>query len=132
MLKGCNNCYYLLEAMLSFHKFVKTILVGINTLILGPSFPEFNNVISPIRSPLPLSVDVPYVDGYPSLANPKLLDVLIETPGLKSSNKEHYFSYLSFAPPEVMSCIVLFLKKKNITFEFLPQTVTCEMWTVVL
>ncbi|XP_047074627.1 phospholipase D Z-like [Lolium rigidum] len=53
------------------------------------------------RSPLPLSVDVPYVDGYPSLANPKLLDVLIETPGLKSSNKEHYFSYLSFAPPEL-------------------------------
>ncbi|KAM0834061.1 hypothetical protein ACQ4PT_063874 [Festuca glaucescens] len=53
------------------------------------------------RSPLPLSVDVPYVDGYPSLANPKLLDVLIETPGLKSSTKEHYFSYLSFAPPEL-------------------------------
>ncbi|XP_051204116.1 uncharacterized protein [Lolium perenne] len=53
------------------------------------------------RSPLPLSVDVPYVDGYPSLANPKLLDVLIETPGLKSFNKEHYFSYLSFAPPEL-------------------------------
>ncbi|KAM3214744.1 hypothetical protein ACQJBY_066973 [Aegilops geniculata] len=53
------------------------------------------------RSPLPLSVDVPYVDGYPSLANPELLDVLIETPGLKRSTKEHHLSYLSFAPPEL-------------------------------
>uniref|UniRef100_A0A453T4R4 Uncharacterized protein n=1 Tax=Aegilops tauschii subsp. strangulata TaxID=200361 RepID=A0A453T4R4_AEGTS len=53
------------------------------------------------RSPLPLSVDVPYVDGYPSPAHPELLDVLIETPGLKRSTKEHHLSYLSFAPPEL-------------------------------
>lgn len=71
-----------------------------------------------IRSPLPLSVDVPYVDGYPSLANPELLDVLIETPGLKRSTKEHHLSYLSFAPPEVMSHIVLFLKRNEIAFIF--------------
>jgi phospholipase D3/4 len=41
------------------------------------------------------------VDGYPSLANPKMLDFSFETPGYKSSTKEHHLSYLSYAPPEL-------------------------------
>lgn len=66
-----------------------------------PCWSHFLHPEQRCRSPLPLSVDVPYVDGYPSLANPELLDVLIETPGLKRSTKEHHLSYLSFAPPEL-------------------------------
>ncbi|XP_035815984.1 probable phospholipase D F09G2.8 isoform X3 [Zea mays] len=52
------------------------------------------------RSPIPLSVDIPYVDGYPALANPEMIDVSFETPGYKKPTQEHYLSYLSFAPPE--------------------------------
>lgn len=66
--------------------------------------PCWSNFLHPeqrCRSPLPLSVDVPYVDGYPSFANPEMLDVLLETPGYKRSSQEHYLSYLSFAPPEL-------------------------------
>nr|CAB3468576.1 unnamed protein product [Digitaria exilis] len=54
-----------------------------------------------LRSPVPLSVDIPYTVGYPELANPEMIDVPFETPGSKKSTQEHYLSYLSFAPPEV-------------------------------
>ncbi|XP_062178691.1 uncharacterized protein LOC133883392 isoform X1 [Phragmites australis] len=53
------------------------------------------------RSPIPLSVDIPYMDGYPAVANPEMIDVPFKTPGYKKSTQEHYLSYLSFAPPEV-------------------------------
>ncbi|CAN6177334.1 unnamed protein product [Urochloa humidicola] len=53
------------------------------------------------RSPIPPSVDIPYTDGYPALANPEMIDVPFETPGYKKSTQERYKSYLSFAPPEV-------------------------------
>ena len=79
------------------------------------------------RSPLPLSVDVPYVDGYPSLANPELLDVLIETPGIKRSTKERYLSYLSFAPPEVMSHILSLFSTKGIIFNFVSSNQILEV-----
>ncbi|TVU08336.1 hypothetical protein EJB05_41737 [Eragrostis curvula] len=53
------------------------------------------------RSPIPPSVDIPYVDGYPTLANPEMIDVSFDTPGYNKSTQEHNLSYLSFAPPEV-------------------------------
>ncbi|KAL6873404.1 hypothetical protein ACP4OV_013486 [Aristida adscensionis] len=53
------------------------------------------------RSPIPTSIDIPNTNGYPSLANPEMLDVSFVTPGYKRSTHENYLSYLSFAPPEV-------------------------------
>ncbi|KAK3134224.1 hypothetical protein QOZ80_6AG0546560 [Eleusine coracana subsp. coracana] len=53
------------------------------------------------RSHVPPSVDIPYTDGYPALANPEMTDVSFETPGYNKTTQDHYLSYLSFAPPEV-------------------------------
>ncbi|WVZ79177.1 hypothetical protein U9M48_026785 [Paspalum notatum var. saurae] len=53
------------------------------------------------RSPIPPSVDIPYIDGYPALADPEMIDVSFETPGYKKSTQEHHLSYLSFSPPEM-------------------------------
>jgi len=67
-----------------------------------------------IRSPIPPSVDISYTDGYPALANPEMIDVPLETPGYKKSTQEHYLSYLSFAPPEVITHMLHFLKKNSL------------------
>jgi phospholipase D3/4 len=41
---------------------------------------------------IPFSVDIPFVDEYPALANPEMIDVSFETPGYKKSTEEHYLS----------------------------------------
>ncbi|KAH7574040.1 hypothetical protein JRO89_XS03G0243500 [Xanthoceras sorbifolium] len=53
------------------------------------------------RSPLPLFVEVPHVEGYPILSDPDMFKVTLETPGRNYSTLQAYFSYLSFAPPEL-------------------------------
>ncbi|XP_042453241.1 phospholipase D Z-like [Zingiber officinale] len=53
------------------------------------------------RSPLPSSVVVHHVDGYPALADPFMLHIPIETPGSNLSSTSRHSSYLSFAPPEL-------------------------------
>lgn len=54
------------------------------------------------RSPLPRSVDVPHVDGYPILSDPYMFKMKIDTPGRNYSILQPQRSYLSFAPPEVI------------------------------
>ncbi|KAL6603741.1 hypothetical protein ACP70R_044102 [Stipagrostis hirtigluma subsp. patula] len=66
-----------------------------------PCWSHFLQPIERCRSPIPPSVDIPDIDGYPALANPEMIDVSFETPGYKRSTHENYLSYLSFAPPEV-------------------------------
>lgn len=53
------------------------------------------------RSPLPPSIEVPHVAGYPILLNPYMFQIPFETPGSHISAMVHNASYLSFAPPEI-------------------------------
>ena len=43
-----------------------------------------------------------------------MIDVPLETPGYQKSTQEHYLSYLSFAPPEVITYMLHFLKKNSL------------------
>ncbi|KAJ6373230.1 hypothetical protein OIU76_027546 [Salix suchowensis] len=52
-------------------------------------------------SPLPRSVEVPHTTGYPTLSDPFMFHIPIETPGCSYSNSQPQPSYLSFAPPEL-------------------------------
>ncbi|GAB2231067.1 hypothetical protein Droror1_Dr00027354 [Drosera rotundifolia] len=54
------------------------------------------------RSPLPHYIKISNVDGYPTLADPFMFQVPLQTPEQSSSSSLHTpLSYLSFAPPEL-------------------------------
>ncbi|KAI6680391.1 hypothetical protein NL676_034272 [Syzygium grande] len=54
-----------------------------------------------IRSPLPRSVEVPHVAGYPVLSHPHMFRLPLDTPGCNHTSSQSQLSYLSFAPPEL-------------------------------
>lgn len=54
------------------------------------------------RSPLPPVLEVPHVEGYPILSDPYMFRETMETPGSNYSTLQPHYSYLSFAPPEVI------------------------------
>ncbi|KAJ0031498.1 hypothetical protein Pint_12508 [Pistacia integerrima] len=66
-----------------------------------PCWSHFLNSKDRCRSPLPRSVDVPHVDGYPILSDPYMFEMQIDTPGRNYSTLQPQPSYLSFAPPEL-------------------------------
>ncbi|XWS26159.1 hypothetical protein CRYUN_Cryun26dG0006900 [Craigia yunnanensis] len=62
----------------------------------------------PLRSPrprLPRFVEIPYVAGYPTLSDPKILRLIIDAPAYGYTSSVPQSSYLSFSPPE-LSCVV--------------------------
>lgn len=72
---------------------------------INRAVPCWSHFVSPklrCRSPLPDYVDVPNVYGYPTLSNPYMFQLPFKTPGNNgSSTSQPYYSYLSFAPPEI-------------------------------
>ncbi|KAJ4707775.1 phospholipase D Z-like [Melia azedarach] len=66
-----------------------------------PCWSHFLNPEARCRSPLPQSVVVPHVEGYPILSDPYMFKMTIETPGCNYSTLQPHSSYLSFAPPEL-------------------------------
>ncbi|KAE8701583.1 BTB/POZ domain-containing protein NPY1-like [Hibiscus syriacus] len=50
---------------------------------------------------LPRFVEIPYVAGYPTLSDPKILKLIIDAPGYDYRSLVPQSSYLSFAPPEL-------------------------------
>ncbi|XP_030466173.1 uncharacterized protein LOC115685279 [Syzygium oleosum] len=53
------------------------------------------------KSPLPRSVEVPHVAGYPVLSHPHMFRLPLDTPGRNHTSSQSQLSYLSFAPPEL-------------------------------
>ncbi|KAL3746346.1 hypothetical protein ACJRO7_015323 [Eucalyptus globulus] len=53
------------------------------------------------KSPLPRSVEVPHVAGYPVLSHPHVFRLPLDTPGRNHTSSQYQHSYLSFAPPEL-------------------------------
>ncbi|GLT85239.1 hypothetical protein SLE2022_034350 [Rubroshorea leprosula] len=53
---------------------------------------------TPLSTPF---IEVRHVRGYPILSHPKILKLMIETPGCPYSTSMFQSSYLSFAPPEL-------------------------------
>uniref|UniRef100_A0A2P2LTN3 Phospholipase D Z-like isoform X1 n=1 Tax=Rhizophora mucronata TaxID=61149 RepID=A0A2P2LTN3_RHIMU len=66
-----------------------------------PCWSHFINHKERCRSPLPRSLAVPHVEGYPIISDPYMFKLPIETPGYNHSSLELQRSYLSFAPPEL-------------------------------
>lgn len=54
-----------------------------------------------LRPQLPRFVEIPYVAGYPTLSDPKILKLIIDAPGYGYTSSVPQSSYLSFSPPEV-------------------------------
>uniref|UniRef100_A0A7N2KU47 PLD phosphodiesterase domain-containing protein n=1 Tax=Quercus lobata TaxID=97700 RepID=A0A7N2KU47_QUELO len=52
------------------------------------------------RSPLPPYVEIPLVAGYPTLSDPYMFKMSIQTPGYSNSTLRPHFNCLSFSPPE--------------------------------
>ncbi|KAL5710596.1 phospholipase D [Ranunculus cassubicifolius] len=67
-----------------------------------PCWSHFFHPSERCRSPLPSYVEVNHVTGYPTLVDPYIFDMPIETPGYNTSSQEIHTSYLSFAPPELL------------------------------
>lgn len=67
-----------------------------------PCWSHFLDEKERCSSPLSKSVDIKHVIGYPELSDPDMFNVTVRTPGLNYSNSEPQFSYLSFAPPELL------------------------------
>ncbi|PIA36119.1 hypothetical protein AQUCO_03400198v1 [Aquilegia coerulea] len=69
-----------------------------------PCWSHFIRTRERCRSPLPRYLEVPHVAGYPTLADPHIFEIPIETPGYSSPSSSHknHSSYLSFAPPELL------------------------------
>ncbi|XP_072964002.1 uncharacterized protein [Typha angustifolia] len=67
-----------------------------------PCWSHFIPVKERCRSPLPHSIEVPHVDGYPILSDPFMFDIPYDTPGRHISTSKNHSSYLSFAPPELL------------------------------
>ncbi|CAH9122205.1 unnamed protein product [Cuscuta epithymum] len=72
----------------------------INRLV--PCWSHFLHPKERCRSPLPKYVHAHHVYGYPVLSDPRMFHMLIQTPGFNSSVLQHEYSYLSFAPPELL------------------------------
>ncbi|XP_008776487.2 phospholipase D Z-like [Phoenix dactylifera] len=66
-----------------------------------PCWSHFIHYNERCRSPLPPSIEVPHVDGYPVLSDPYMFQIPFETPGFSTSSMLLNSSYLSFAPPEL-------------------------------
>ncbi|KAJ4952035.1 hypothetical protein NE237_028867 [Protea cynaroides] len=54
------------------------------------------------RSPLPHYVETPHVAGYPTLLDPNMFQLAINTPGYNNTSSQNNSCYLSFAPPEML------------------------------
>ncbi|KAF8017563.1 hypothetical protein BT93_H2671 [Corymbia citriodora subsp. variegata] len=54
------------------------------------------------KSPLPRSVEVPHVAGYPVLSHPHMFRLPLDTPRRNHTSSQSQLSYLSFAPPELL------------------------------
>ncbi|XP_021890690.1 phospholipase D Z-like [Carica papaya] len=67
-----------------------------------PCWSHFLDAKERCRSPLRRSVETPHVSGYPPISDPYLFKLKFETPGYNYSNLQPQFSYLSFAPPELL------------------------------
>ncbi|TYH61272.1 hypothetical protein ES332_D07G039700v1 [Gossypium tomentosum] len=50
---------------------------------------------------LPRFEEIPYVAGYPTLSDPKILKLIIDAPGYGYTSSVPQSSYLSFSPPEL-------------------------------
>lgn len=61
------------------------------------------------RTPFPHVVEIPHVVGYPSLSDPVMFKLPIQTPGIDYSTLQPQPSYVSFAPPEVIEQMSNFL-----------------------
>lgn len=66
-----------------------------------PCWSHFVNSKARCRSPLPQIVRTPHVAGYPSLSDPFMFKMPIQTPGHNNSTLQPESNYLSFAPPEL-------------------------------
>ncbi|WOL13507.1 hypothetical protein Cni_G22277 [Canna indica] len=66
-----------------------------------PCWSHFIHEKDRCRSPLPSTIVIDHVDGYPALSDPSMFHIPFETPGSNLSSTSHYSSYLSFAPPEL-------------------------------
>ncbi|MQL90269.1 hypothetical protein Taro_022869 [Colocasia esculenta] len=66
-----------------------------------PCWSRFVNHKKRCRSPLPEYIRVPHVEGYPSLSNPSMIHLPIETIGINKDTSNAHSSYLSFSPPEL-------------------------------
>ncbi|XP_011036686.1 PREDICTED: phospholipase D Z-like isoform X1 [Populus euphratica] len=66
-----------------------------------PCWSHFIDSKERCRSPLPRSMKAPHTTGYPTLSDPYMFHIPIETPGHSYSNLWPQPSYLSFAPPEL-------------------------------
>ncbi|PON99234.1 Phospholipase D-like domain containing protein [Trema orientale] len=66
-----------------------------------PCWSHFIETDSRCRTPFPPVVEIPHVVGYPTLSDPVMFKLPIQTPGLNYSTLRPQSSYLSFAPPEV-------------------------------
>ncbi|ESR63520.1 hypothetical protein CICLE_v10008002mg [Citrus x clementina] len=67
-----------------------------------PCWSHFLDPKGRCRSPLPPVLEVPHVEGYPILSDPYMFRETMETPGSNYSTLQPHYSYLSFAPPEVV------------------------------
>ena len=66
-----------------------------------PCWSHFIDYKQRCKSPLPIRVETPRVLGYPTLERPYMFYAHLDTPGWRKNNTRDYFSYLSFAPPEL-------------------------------
>ncbi|WCJ30394.1 5'-3' exonuclease PLD3 [Euphorbia peplus] len=67
-----------------------------------PCWSHFIHSKARCRSPLPHSVEIDHVAGYPVLSDPHMFKIPIEAPGHGRSTLQPQLSYLSFAPPELL------------------------------
>ncbi|XP_065851008.1 uncharacterized protein [Euphorbia lathyris] len=67
-----------------------------------PCWSHFIASTARCRSPLPRSVEIDHVAGYPILSDPQMFRIPIEAPGHGLSTLQPQLSYLSFAPPELL------------------------------
>ncbi|WRX31944.1 Phospholipase D-like domain - like 1 [Theobroma cacao] len=67
---------------------------------------------------LPRFVEIPYVAGYPTLSDPKMLKLIIDAPGVGYISSVPQSSYLSFAPPEFSSLFGSGMSRPSIFIQF--------------
>ncbi|KAL8521832.1 hypothetical protein ACS0TY_012120 [Phlomoides rotata] len=67
-----------------------------------PCWSQFFRKRDRCKSPLPKYVKIKHVIGYPTLVDPEMYHLTIETPGRNYSTPQPQSSYLSFSPPELL------------------------------
>ncbi|KAJ3679182.1 hypothetical protein LUZ60_017193 [Juncus effusus] len=96
-----NNLWKL--STLNSTKYTKTILDSQSEASRKvPCWSHFIPKKERCRSPIPESVEISHVEGYPMLTDPFMFNIPIETPGINNSTILSDSSYLSFAPPELL------------------------------